>query len=129
MVSFVTRLWVKFAKLSLPVDTDVFGLPYSVCSVCGLSIHRRVPVVVKKYHRVGCGQGNSKTTCSGAQDESKNIWIGLKFCHHLVSVSDISAAIEPKETVAFPQQEFLEYVQHFCHLAENQDSVTLGLEF
>ena len=74
------------------------GLADPVRPILRLFVHRWVPICIVKNHAVSTSQIDSDTAASRARNR----------------------AVQSHVSVAMQIQELLEYVEHPCHLSENQ---------
>lgn len=108
-----------------PVHIHIPSLAYTMCSVCCLSIHCWVPIIVVEYYSIGCSEGDSQPSCTSREKEGKYLIVILELIHHISSVSYIQGPIQPEITVPLLHHEILENVKHLGHLRKDEDSVSV----
>merc|ERR1711892_549148 len=108
---------------------DLILLPDPVGSAEGLDIIVRIPVTVIDDNGVGSGQIDSETSSPGGEQEHKllSTWL-VEPINGLLPHCTSDASINPLILVPNTVEEILEKIQHFCHLGEDQNSVTFCLQ-
>ena len=96
------------------------GLADPVRPILRLFVHRWVPICIVKNYAVSTSQIDSDTAASRARNKAKDFWGQIEPIHHLLSSFNLDRAVQSHVCVAMQIQELLEYVEHPCHLSENQ---------
>ena len=77
-----------------------------VGSVHGLLVHRGVPVAVVEDDCVGGGEVDAEAPGPGAEQEDEDVLPGLEVSHHVSSLMDLTAPIQPHVAVLPVVQEY-----------------------
>jgi hypothetical protein len=112
--------------MRLPVDIDISGLSDSMASVLSLRVHGRIPVRVVEDDRVGAREIHADTTRPRTQNHAEDALVGVEPLHDCLSLLDGRRAVQTKVLEPVVVEEVLEYVQHSCHLCEDERSVLFG---
>ena len=110
------------------INMNFLFLTYTMCSISGLRVHGRIPIVIIKNDSVSSDQVNTETTSSSRKNKTENIGIGLELFHHEPTVLKLSASIHSEVRVLLPYKKVFKNVHHLGHLAENEASVPTFVE-
>ena len=76
-----------------------------------------------------CGQIDADASCSGREKEQKGVGLSVEAIHCFLATFTRRSSIEPLHWKFFHHAILVQQVQHFDHLAEDENLVSLASQF